>query len=125
MTEQSYEFGNSGCLDITGQVVGLDGQPLAGISIHPGYLPGPQIFTHTLAKTDAAGDFTFRVWSICCRPQTVGPDTLSLRVRGVDTRTLEVGVPASVHDSVLVHATISPIGTIPTPSTVRLTLSAP
>lgn len=123
--KQSYEFGNTGCLDIKGRVVGLSDQPLHGIDVVPRYPPGPLIFAHNRATTDAAGAFTLRLWRMSSQSPTVGPDTLSLWVRGVDTRAVELGSPPRVLDSVLVHATISPIGTVPTPTTVTLTILAP
>lgn len=123
--QQTYEFGNSGCLEVTGQVVGPDGQPLAGIVVGPRYLPGSDVFSGGHSTTDAAGAFSFRIWRMADFSPATGPDTLSLWVHGADPRSAGLGIPATVRDSVLVQATVSPIGTIPTPTTVRLTLSAP
>jgi hypothetical protein len=126
---QTYEFGNSGCVEITGQVVGLRGQPLAGISVGPRYVRAGeeqgQLFSTTYASTDADGAFRFRVSRMVGRPTVVGPDTVSLWVAGADPATAGVDVPARVRDSVLVLATVSPVGAVPEPAVVRLTLPAP
>ncbi len=123
--EQISEFGSSGCLDIKGRVVGLNDQPLHGIDVVPRYPPGLLNFANNRATTDATGAFTLRVWRMSSQLPTVGSDTLSLWVLGVDTRAVEQGIAPRVLDSVLVHAAISPIGTIPTPTTVTLTILAP
>lgn len=118
------EFANSGCLAITGQVVDPGGQPLAGIVVGTRYLPGREAFTTDYATTDTTGAFALRVSRLDTRPRPAGPDTVSLWVHGADPRTAGLNIPARVQDSVLVRATVSPIGTIPTPTTVRLTLTA-
>jgi len=122
---QTYEFGNTGCLEITGQVVGLRGQPLAGITVRPGYLPERGGFNIVSATTDGAGAFAFRGSRMTGLPPAAGPDTLSLWVVGADPASAGVNIPARVRDSVLVQATVSPVGSVPTPATVRLTLQAP
>ena len=58
-------------------------------------------------------------------PPAGGPDTLSLWVLGADPGTAGVDIPARVQDSVLVQAMVGPVGTIPVPTIVRLTLPAP
>ncbi len=123
--KQISEFGSNGCLDIKGRVVGPSDQPLHGIDVVPRYPAGMLIFANSRATTDATGAFTLRVWRMSSQSPTVGSDTLSLWVRGVDTRAVVQGTPPRVLDSALVHATISPIGTIPTPTTVTLTILAP
>jgi len=122
---QTYEFGNTGCLEVIGQVVGLRGQQLAGITVRPGYLPDRGGFNIPIATTDGAGTFSFRVSRMAGNPPAAGPDTLSLWVVGADPASAGVNIPARVRDSVLVQATVSPVGTVPTPATVRLTLQAP
>lgn len=119
------EFGSTGCVELTGQVVGLSGQPLAGIYVGPRYLQGREVFNTVYATTDAAGAFTFRVSRMSGRTPAPGPDTVSFWVHGADPRTAAVNVPARVQDSVLVQAMVSPAGTIPTATAVRLTLPSP
>ena len=122
---QTYEFGNTGCADLRGTAVGLRGQPLAGIVV--GLRPSPRGagLAAGVATTDTAGAFQLRAVRYGGRPPAAGPDTASVWVGGVDPRTAGLGVPARVRDSVLVPVTISPVGTLPEPTAVRLTLPAP
>jgi hypothetical protein len=106
-------------------VVGVRGQPLADMSIGQHYLPRSDAFTINSAWSDASGAFSFRVARISGHAPATGPDTVSLWVVGADLSTAGVKTPALVRDSVLVHATVSPVGAIPVPTTVRLQLPAP
>jgi hypothetical protein len=57
------------------------------------------------------------------------PDTLSVYVIATDIRASNhtpagLGEPALMRDSMLVVVRVAPVGTLPTPVTVRITLSA-
>lgn len=124
--QQTYEFGNTGCLEVQGQVVSASGLPLAGMSVGPRPLPGPAVFNSDYATTDAAGQFRIRLSRISGAPPPKGtPDTLSVYVVAADPRSADVGIPARVRDSVLTVVTIAPVGTIPTPAVVRVPLPVP
>lgn len=126
---QTYEFGNTGCVEVIGQVVGLRGQPLTGISVglrHTSVSEAPgQAFSSAFTWSDSAGAFRLRAMRMVGRPPRTGPDTISLWVHGADPRSSGVGVPARVRDSVLVVGTVSPVGAVPEPTVVRLVLPAP
>ena len=123
--QQTYEFGNSGCLEVTGQVVGLRGQPLRGISVVAKVASDRIMFAGGGATTDSTGAFAIRAARMAGDRPAMGPDTLSVWIVGADPATAGVSVPARVRDSILVQATLSPVGDIPTPSVVRLMLPAP
>jgi hypothetical protein len=124
---QTYEFGNTGCADVAGEVVGLRGQPLATISVGPGNSERSDGLNTTYADTDVEGLFALRLTRFGPKPPwaAIGPDTVSLYVRAADPRTAGVGIPARVRDSVLVRLTVAPVGAVPEPSTVRIVLDVP
>jgi hypothetical protein len=122
---ETFEFANSGCLEVSGQVVGLRDQPLAGIMVSPSYVKNGDAFGNSSAMTDANGAFRFRATRLAGLPPDVGPDTLSLWVVGAEPNTGTVGSPPPMRDSVLVQVSVSPVGDIPTTAVTRLTLPAP
>jgi len=122
---QIFELGNTGCFEIVGIVVGIHEQPLAGISVGPHYLPGKDGFTSSYVTSDANGRFTLRAAQLSGGPPSIGPDTMSLWIVGIDPTTASVGVPPRVRDSVLAQATISGIGSVPAATSIRLGLPAP
>lgn len=123
---QTYEFGNTGCFEVRGTVVGTAGQALAGIFVGPRPITTRAGFNSYFATTDAAGRFNVRLARMFGRPPLDGtPDTLSVYVVAVDPRTAGVGIPATVRDSALVVVTVAPVGAVPTPNEVRLTLAVP
>jgi hypothetical protein len=124
--EQTYEFGNSGCFEIKGDVKGLHGQSLAGIVVGPRYPVPRAAFNTVYATSDSAGRFGFRISRFAgASPTVAGPDTISIYVVAADPRSAGVNVPATVQDSVLTVVTIAPVGAIPTPTTVHVTLPVP
>jgi len=122
---QTYEFGNYGCVDIVGQVVGTAGQPLAGISVGPGAMSPSTGLNTVYDDTDADGRFGFRLVRYAGAPPSTGPDTVSVYVRAADPRSAGVNVPATVRDSVLVLLTVTPIGKVPAPVSVTIRLPTP
>jgi len=119
---QTSEFGNYGCVEVFGTVVDADERGLYGIIVGPVYLPGKEGFNTNYGGTDVDGRFRFRV-SRFTAPVTT-PDTVSFYVRAADPRTAGVGIPATLRDSVLVTATVTPVGRIPVPTTVTISLVA-
>ncbi len=124
---QTSEFGNTGCVEFTGRVVGARGQPLADVRVHARDVPGRRDASYAsgAAITDTAGAFRFRAFRMAGAPPAAGPDTVSLYVVGVDPSTAGLNTPARVRDSLLVQATVSPVGAAPVPTPVRLPLPAP
>ena len=125
LCQQTYEFGNYGCADITGQVLGSAGQPLPGISVGPIFLPGREEFNSPFANTDADGRFRLRLHRFGAPPPTGNSDTVSLYIRAIDPRSAGLNSPARVRDSVLVQLTVAPVGAIAPITEVVLRLSTP
>lgn len=125
--QQTYEFGNTGCFEIVGQVVGARGQALSGISVGARSEVGPStLFTSNYQMTDAMGQFRIRLSRMLGHPPLdARPDTLSVFVVAADPRSASVGVPASVVDSVLTLVTVAPVGAIPVTAEIRIILPVP
>lgn len=124
--QQTYEFGNTGCFEVAGQVVGARGQALSGISVvvHP--IPGPsQLFNSPYQTTDTTGQFRIRPSRMFGRPPLdASPDTLSVWVHATDPRSAPVGKPL-VSDSVRTLVTVAPVGVIPVRVEIRIILPVP
>jgi hypothetical protein len=120
---QTGEFANYGCVEVVGTVVGTQQQGLPDISVGPVYLAGHGAFNTSYGITDSRGRFRFRVYRFTM-PQTL-PDTVSMYVRAADPQSAGLGVPALLRDSVLVTVTVTPVGRVPTPTTVALSLRTP
>jgi hypothetical protein len=123
--QQTFEFANTGCLEVSGQVVGLRDQPLPGVTVTTNYIAHGDAFGTSSAMTDVNGAFMLRATRLAGLPPSVGPDTLSLWIVGGHPDTGNVGDPAPMRDSVLVQVTVSPVGQIPTTAVARLVLPAP
>lgn len=125
--QQTYEFGNTGCFEVAGQVVGARGQALSGISVGLRPILGPNMaFTSNYQMTDAMGQFRIRLSRMLGRPPLdVRPDTVSVVVVATDPTSAGVGVPAHVVDSVLTLVTVAPVGAIPVTAEVRIFLPVP
>lgn len=125
--QQTYEFGNTGCFEVAGQVVGARGQALSGISVvaHPILEPGT-LFTSPYPTTDTTGQFRIRLSRLVGRPPLdARPDTLSVFVVAADPRSAGVGVLAVVKDSALKLVTVAPVGVIPVTAEIRIILPVP
>lgn len=123
---QTFEFGNTGCAEVRGRVVGAAGQTLAGISVVPWPVSTQAAFATDYAMTDGAGQFRVRMSRMIGRPPEGGaPDTLSVWIVAADPRSAGVGVPANVRDSVLTVVTVAAVGTVPTSAEVHITLAVP
>ena len=124
--QQTYEFGNTGCFEVAGQVVGARGQSLGGVYVIPRPLREANYFNGALQMTDSAGRFRIRVMRMLGNAPVDGSlDTLSVYVVAVDPRSAGVGMPARVLDSVLTIAAVAPIGVIPASGDVRILLAVP
>lgn len=120
---QTGEFANNGCAEIIGIVRGTQQQPLAGIVVGPVYLPGRGVFNTSYDETDSDGRFEFRVYRFS--PPQTSLDTVSMYVRAADPQSAGVGVPARLRDSVLVTVAVTPVGRVPDPTTVAISLRTP
>ena len=116
------EFGNYGCVEVSGSVVGADQSPLRQIMVNAVFLPGRGVFNTSFDETDLDGRFTVRVYRFL-RPETT-PDTISFYVRAVNPPWASMGAPGALRDSVLVTATVTPVGRIPVPTMVTISLVA-
>jgi hypothetical protein len=123
--QQTYEFGNTGCVEVTGRVVGLRGQALRGISVGAVPADSASKFVGAFEMTDSDGRFRVRLIRMFGRPPMTPPDTLTVRVVAADPRSAGFGIPASVKDSARTLVTAAPVGTIPNPATVTFTLRVP
>lgn len=124
--QQTYEFGNTGCFEIVGHVIGSRGQALAGISVGPRSALGQNVFGSAYQMTDSAGSFRLRSFRMVGQPPAGAvPETHSVYVIATDPRTAGLGSPATVRDSVLTIVTVAPVGTIPQAAQVRITLPVP
>ena len=126
---QTSEFGNTGCFEVRGQVIGAAGQPLAGIFVGPKPAPSPHpvpvpaMFNTVNVPTDSAGQFRVRLMRMFGDAPAGGePDTLSVYVVAVDRSSGGLGVPPRIRDSALVLVRLAPAGAVPTPVKVRITL---
>lgn len=123
---QTYEFNNSGCLEIHGQVVGTAGQSLPGISVVARSPSAQMGYAVAFATTDANGSYRVRLTRMFGGPPPIsGPDTASIYVIAADPRSAGVGVPARIRDSVLVLATVARVGQVPSPAVARVALPVP
>lgn len=125
--QQSYEFGNTGCFEVSGEVVGLRGQALDGIVVIPRPVPREYVgFSSPDQTTDVTGRFRIRpARMLGGPPANAAPDTISVYLVAADPRSAGFEVPATVRDSVLCVVTVAPVGTIPTATEVRIVLPVP
>jgi hypothetical protein len=121
--QQTYEFGNTGCFEVSGQIVGARGQALNRISVVVRTLG--DFSTGATTFTDTTGSFRLRAFRMIGRPPAAGPDTASAYVIAADPRTAGLNIPATVRDSILVLMTLTPVGSVPTPAQVTIALRVP
>ncbi|MEP7384653.1 MAG: hypothetical protein ABI910_23480 [Gemmatimonadota bacterium] len=124
--QQSYEFGNSGCAEVSGQAVGLRGQALQGISVFARGSPDFFPFSSGYVVSDASGAFRVRITRMFGSPPADrAQDTVSVYVvarnQPVDWAT---GQPR-VQDSVFTLVRVSPVGSVPEASSLRIVLPIP
>jgi hypothetical protein len=81
--------------------------------------------TGAATLTDTTGPFRLRAFRLIGRPPAAGSDTASAYVIAADPRTAGLNIPATVRDSILVLMTLTPVGSIPAPARVRITLPVP
>lgn len=122
--QQTFEFGNSGCADIQGNVLNSRDEGLSGIVVTSHFLPGSDAFNGAPSTTDGAGRFTLRITRFIGAVPSSGPDTVSVFIVAADPRSAGVRIPATVRDSVLTRVTIAPVGTVPVPAVISMRLGA-
>lgn len=125
--QQSYEFGNYGCAEVTGRVLGSSGKPLSGVSVGPRFLSEPDagMYNSPYVDTDSEGRFRFRIQRYAQRRNVPVPDTFSIYVRAAVRPPPAAGASSPAVDSVLVQLELAPIGQVPNPSEVEIHLSYP
>ena len=122
---QTYEFGNYGCAEVRGRVLGSEGQPLEGALVGPRYFTGTEGGYNTyFTTTDSAGRFSFRITRFSPRSATVDPDPFSIYVRA-SVRPPAGGSAPLASDSILTRLTLAPIGSVPVPAIVTIQLDYP
>jgi hypothetical protein len=116
---QTYEFGNTGCFVVTGRVVGANGQALSAARIFSRVSPDIEssVFAFVVDVPDSSGRFRVLARRMAGFPAP-GQDTVRVVVGALWPPTLR-------RDSVFVTATLAPVGQIPDPVDVRITLPVP
>ena len=115
--QQTYEFGNTGCAELTGRVTDESGQPIAGayVSVQSAVdssraitLVGAEI------QTDPSGAYQLRAIRFDGEASSDGPDTVTVWVRAVvpPPITEPVGTSGS-GDSVQATLEIRSVGELP------------
>src|SRR4028118_372177 len=103
--QQTYEFGNHGCVDVEGFVTDRAGRPLAGAYtgvVRPVDAGRQVALSGGFPRTNAEGRFRLRIFRMVGM-QTTTPDTLSVWVRaGVPIDPPVVGVPGPADSAVAV-----------------------
>lgn len=120
--QQTYEFGNTGCFEVTGRVIDSTGRALAGMYVGAGPVATNSGFTSPYATTDATGAFAVRASRMFALGPPATPDTITVVVRAADPSSAGVGIPATRRDSARAVVAISPVGRVPNPAVVVLTL---
>ena len=121
--QQTAEFGNDGCADLEGQVVGRCGHPLAGVVVGLREGAGGSPFHGPIAQTDTRGYFGLRLTRFSGPVLT--PDTVSLWIGAAVVPPPPPQMAAFAGDSVLVRLTVAPIGQVPAPAVVTISLPIP
>jgi hypothetical protein len=120
---QTSEFGNYGCILITGTVIGLRGQLLSGAYISLGERVDGGQFGGGFDTTDATGRYAIR--RIRVLADRTPSDSVTLWVRGVRALTSAGLAGPYYRDSSRVRVRVTPIGAIPAATVVDLTLPEP
>lgn len=121
--KQTSEFGNYGCIALTGTVIGLRGQPLSAAYMSLGDKVEGGLFGGGIDTTDATGRYAMR--RIRFLADRIPSDSVTIWVRGF--RALRTGGLAGPYyrDSSRVRVRVTPIGAIPAATVVDLTLPEP
>ena len=124
---QTYEFGNTGCAEVTGIVLGSTGQPLSGTVVLPHYSAGGDIggYNEPIAATGPDGRFQFRITRYFPRRSPVVPDTFSIYVIAQVLPPPGGGPNSLAVDSALLRLALAPVGAIPTPGDVVVNVRYP
>lgn len=124
--QQTYEFGNSGCVEVAGAVVNAEGRPLRNVAVGAHAVSGDVGMTGTGQITDSTGQFRFRLMRIfVLRQPSVLRDPVSIYVVASDIGSATNGGPARVRDSVIATPTFAAVGQVPVMSHVRVVLATP
>jgi hypothetical protein len=118
------DLGSTGCIEIAGLVLGALGRPVADVTIAA--LPGADggQFAYGYALTGADGRFTIRLLRIATPAPGGAGDSASMWLGTRLPPAAPRRAPTSA-GSALVRAAVAPVGTIPDPADVTITLSVP
>lgn len=118
---QTSEFGNYGCILITGQVTGAGGETLSGTAVQIGNGGDRAQFGGGFDTTNAAGRYELRAIRVLRDRGATDSVTLWIHAyRGLRLSPL----PPLFRDSVRVRIAVTPIGAVPPATVVDLTLPA-
>lgn len=112
------------CVLVTGHVVGERGQPLVGVWVGPRATSDEWGFSVMYNQTDSSGYFAVRFGNIYRMPAGAVGDSLPVWIKAAIQPQLPQ-MTATVFDSVLVKARISPLGEVPVPVVVSIRLAVP
>jgi hypothetical protein len=119
LCEQTYEFGNLGCADVTGTVLDANHQPQPAASVRvlrPAELGNSRDVASAMVTSAADGTFRLRIRLIFAPSGIVEPDTITVWVRASrPPRTVDAFASS---DSALALLTIRPVGQAPAVTTV-------
>jgi hypothetical protein len=115
--QQTYEFGNTGCGELTGLVTDEGGQPIAGayVSVQGAVDPARELtLDYGYVQTGASGAYRLRVIRMTGEAPSDRPDTITVWVRAAmpPSPSLPVGTPGPM-DSVRASLEIRPVGERP------------
>jgi hypothetical protein len=128
--QQTFEFGNTGCAELSGRVTDQSGQPVVGahVSITGAGEPERAISFGSVGSVDvetgAAGDYRLRVIRVTGEPPSGRPDTVTVCVRSVVALLNPPPGAAAPRDSVQALLTVRAVGELPVVTSVA-TLSIP
>ena len=124
--QQTFEFGNSGCVELSGEVVNAVGRPLRNIGVAAHAISGDVGLTGIGLVTDSTGQFRFRLMRMfVLRQPSMLRDTVSIYVVASDIGSASSDGTARIRDSVIATPTFAPVGDVPVATHVRVVLASP
>ncbi len=112
--EQTYEFGNLGCADVTGTVFDADHhpQPAAYVrALGPAESLSTRGVASAMVETAPDGTFRLRVRQVSAASDFIGPDTITVWIGAARPPATSDALGPS--DQALVLLTIRPVGQLP------------
>lgn len=118
--QQTFEFGNTGCAEMTGTVTDHLGAPVvsAGVMATPADPARLITLVYDLVQTDATGAYRLRVIRMTGSNPVGRPDTVTVWVRAAARPPNGLPPGTTGVDSVLATLEIRPVGELPAVTTV-------